>query len=426
MKGRFMLKKLNMVQFIILFFVHFMSAASAWAVVSECQNLFDLDSHKVRVSPASNIDSNTASNIEMISESVNHLWQARDRAESLAAETLRSMAVDSNGYRFPTPEGYLALRNYGQMTLDLIHKQSKMIEEFLIVIVNENPNLASFVKHRLDALKNFSAGLPAEYSEVKLTGQNAWYNNRPESIGKYRAINEEMLEHWIRLQNNDVLLQDLIKSIRSVDQKILANPKVQNHLIEIIASGLEQSIFESKFSYILDKTSTSPEFYSAQYLFGSVLLLRFGAKFEVKFEVERGLSPLLSERLSFPTNSYDLTVPLLIEIIHNAFEAGIRRAGKEERAVPFYKLHPLVTVTNKVNGEILVSIEDKGDPSELASAVSIGHSTQNDDSRVGVGIGRLRIELISRFLGYRITHRPRPDGLGSIVEIRIPATPASA
>lgn len=184
-------------------------------------------------------------------------------------------------------------------------------------------------------------------------------------------------------------------------------------LVYLVGAGLELSLIQSALQRTMDSREDYREFYSVESLF--TFFFPGWRGIPVNYSSGNSSFTILMERV--------LVSELFQEILMNANEANQRRAKsvgqKGDESSALSDLRPEV-LTEILPDKYLVIVRDHGFRHQFNSIRNIGDSNQNDDQRVGVGIGLLKIQLLTEYLGYKIFYTPNNNGDGTCAEVQIP------
>ncbi len=345
---------------------------------------------------------------------VRSLHQRREEIEALSNPYRIAATTDWQGYVIATPVTLEFERKRGNFVLNSIRQQIKSYQLFLQNLAQSKSNiLKGLAAPRLTALNATQMALAGDISQIALQGENHFYNSMPRSVGKVQAQYSEALKLWITFQNKVMVLQDLIREMRVASPDLLRTSFVQNHLVYLVGEGLELTLIQSAFQRTMDSREDYREFYSVESLF--TFFFPGWRGIPVNYSSSNSSFTILMERV--------LVSELFQEIFMNANEANQRRAksvgqlGAESSSLSDFRPEVLTEIHPD---KYLVIVRDHGYRHQFSSIRNIGDSNQVDDRRIGVGIGLLKIQLLTEYLGYKIYYKPNTHGDGTQVEVQIP------
>ncbi|MBK7842130.1 MAG: hypothetical protein IPJ71_00325 [Bdellovibrionales bacterium] len=345
---------------------------------------------------------------------VRSLHERRKEIEALSRQYRAVAKVDWQGYVIATPVTLDFEMKRGNLILNSIRQQIKSYQLFLQNLAQSKSKLINrLVAPRLTALDETKKDLKGDISQISLSGENYFYNTMPLSVGKIQAQYSEALKIWITFQNEVMVLQDLIREMRVASPDLLRASFLQNHLVYLVGAGLELTLIQSAFQRAMDSREDYPEFYDVESLF--TFFFPGWKGIQVNYSPSNSSFTILMERV--------LVNELFQEILMNASEANQRRAksvgqqGDESSSLSDPRPEVLTEI---LPDKYLIIFRDHGFRHHFNSIRNIGDSNQNDDRRVGVGIGLLKIQLLTEYLGYKIFYKPNNSGDGTCAEVQIP------
>ncbi len=248
-----------------------------------------------------------------------------------------------------------------------------------------------------------------------------YYEKRPpietENISQIYSRFNKLIESWAELMGGPpqhgqvkykpIILKEIIVALREKEPQLLLSPIIQSRLKEIVAEGLEHLVVEE----ILNQMPGSTTLTVPSNLYHQI---------KVVLQGWRGVWTEWDEKNS------DVTIPirrelflqLVQEISINASQATMRRLNKENKELNFVERLPVIKVKDE-GAKIRISIVDKGNPDEYEMFSEVGQGLSTGD-RKSQGIGRFRIQVISKYLGYEIQYNKLPNNSGSAVDIIMP------
>lgn len=353
-----------------------------------------------------------------VSEAINFVVRSfrerREEIEALSNPYRTAATTDWQGYVIATPVTLDFERKRGNFVLNSIRQQIKSYQLFLQNLAQSKSKiLKDLSAPRLTALDAAKRALAGDISQIALQGENHFFNSMPLSVGKVQAQYSEALRLWITFQNEVMVLEDLIREMRVVSPDLLRASFVQNHLVYLVGAGLELTLIQSVFQRTMDSREDYREFYSVESLF--TFFFPGWKEIPVNYSSGNSSFTFLMERV--------LVSELFQEILMNANEANQRRAksvGQQGAENSFLSDFRPEVLTEIHPDNYLVIVRDHGYRHQFSSIRNIGDSNQNDDRRIGVGIGLLKIQLLTEYLGYKIYYKPNTDGDGTQVEVQIP------
>lgn len=342
------------------------------------------------------------------------LHERREEIEALSNSYRAEARTDWKGYVIATPVTLDFERKRGNLILNSIRQQMKSYKLFLQHLAqSQSYFINTLAAPRLTALDETKKALTGDISQIALQGENHFYNSMPLSVGKVQAQYAEALRLWITFQNEVMVLQDLIREMRVVSPDILLASFMQSHLVYLLGAGLELTLIQSAFQRTMDSREDYPEIYSMESLF--TFFFPGWRGIPVNYSSSNFSFTILMERV--------LVSELFQEILMNAYEANQRRAksvgqlGAENYFLSDFRPEVLTEIHPD---KYLVIVRDHGYRHQFSSIRNIGDSNQDDDGRIGVGIGPLKIQLLTEYLGYKIYYKPNTHGNGTQVEVQIP------
>ena len=305
-----------------------------------------------------------------------------------------------------TPQRLAAWTNIGRTNFQMYRRHLATLQALLEAVKRRSPKLAKEADIRLSAINVLSSDIPADLADYVIKGKYRNYNGAPASSAQAYARNSDLEERFKKLQIDEIKTPDLIRKLRE-DGQANDDPEIQALLRQHVADGMESLIAQ-----VVEDTGDLQ-----------------GRKLDTPVNVDGHLFSFILQGWRGVPNNYDkensvpvaldasdeLLLQLLSELVTNGNRASQRRHPIEVR--PNWGIALAWTrVKRAPNGDVVIEIEDHGDPKEYTEVKGLGNSVGN-----GVGIGRYRSELAAAYLGYRISHAAKPDGSGSIVTITVPA-----
>lgn len=345
---------------------------------------------------------------------VRSLHERREEIETLSRQYRAVVQLDEEGYVISNPLILDFERKRGNLILNSIRQQLKSYKLFLKHLSQSRSDvIRELAAAPLTALDETQRALAGDISQITLNGEYYFYNARPPSVGKVQAQYSEALRLWIKFQNEVMVLQDLIRILRFASSDLLRADFVQNHLVYLVGAGLELTLIQSVFQRTMDSREDYREFYSVHSLF--TFFFPGWKGIPVNYASENSSFRILMERV--------LVIELFQEILMNAHEANQRRAesvGQQRAENSFLSDFRPEVLTEIHPDKYLIIVRDHGYRHQFSSIRNIGDSNQNDDRRTGVGIGLLKIQMLTEYLGYKIYWKPNPHEDGTQAEVQIP------
>ena len=290
---------------------------------------------------------------------------------------------------------YQAAVDIGTEYIEMLRLHAANTGLLLTAFENTGAMPEGMIGPRRAALHAFMERLAMGIQTWKISGPLDYWNLLPSRLAKVRAQTGELLRQWVQLNHSQISIDELVKTLRQNNLGALQTVAVQNSLKQHIADGLALLLRQA----VLHK-SEPDEFSISECL---------NASSEVRTTVTL-LSP----------NDQVITIRALFEqamseLVNNANEATRRRNRAENRTQPIPASEVKIT---KSENQLRIAVEDSGFAHEYAVS-GVGNSAQVSEERSGLVVGRFHAELIADLLGLQLSHRAKPDGSGSIVEIVI-------